>query len=135
MKRHLIGFTICAMAFCAAAGCGDPTYAAFEVTFEDAPGEKFLLSAGDATISSPIYLDIAGRDPTVADKKYRMRAEKRWVAAHLSEGANFTHYGSAECKVRPRKDEFPGCEIIGFEMPATHEKIEYFFYVGHWPFE
>jgi hypothetical protein len=105
------------------------------VTFEDAPGEKFLLSAGNATISSPIYLDIAGRDPTVADKKYRMRAEKRWVAAHLPKGANFTHYGSAECKVRPRKDEFPGCEIIGFEIPATHETIEYFFYVGHWPFE
>ena len=135
MNRHLIGFAFCALAFCTAAGCGEAKFAAFEVTFEDAPGEKCLLSAGDATIASPIYLDIAGRDPTVADKKYRMRAEKRSVAAHVSEGANFTHYGSAECEVRPRKDEFPGCEIIGFEMPTTHEKIEYFFYVGHWPFE
>ena len=135
MNRHLIGLAFCALAFCTATGCGEAKFAAFEVTFEDAPGEKCLLSAGDATIASPIYLDIAGRDPTVADKKYRMRAEKRWVAAHVAEGANFTHYGSAECEVRPRKDEFPGCEIIGFEMPTTHEKIEYFFYVGHWPFE
>jgi hypothetical protein len=116
-------------------GCGNPRYEAYEVVIEDAPGERFLFSAGDASISSPIFVDIAGREPTLADKKYRMLVEKRWVAAHLPDGAQFTHYGSAECKVKPRKGEFPGCEIIGFELPATNEKIEYLFYVGHWPFE
>jgi hypothetical protein len=116
-------------------GCGKPKYEAFEVTLEDAPGERFLFSAGDASITSPIFVDIAGRDPTLADKEYRMQVEKRWVAAHLPEGARFTHYGSAECTVRPRKDEFPGCEIIAFDLPATNEKIAYHFYVGHWPFE
>jgi hypothetical protein len=136
MKRHLlviasiaVGFLLPALADTA------PKYPPFEVTLEDAPGERFLFSSGDASITSPIFVDIAGREPTVADKKYRMRVEKRWVAAHLPEGANFAYYGSAECKVKPRKDEFPGCEIIAFVIPSTDEKIAYFFYVGHWPFE
>jgi hypothetical protein len=116
-------------------GCGEARYAAFEVTLEEAPGEKFLLSAGDATISSPIFVSIEGREPTVADKRYRMQVEKRWVAAHVPEGATFAYYGSAECKVTRREGEFPGCEIIAIEVPAKHETIAYHFYVGNWPFE
>ena len=136
MKGHvLLNAAISLILPLSLVGCSKPKYEAYEVVLEDAPGERFLFSAGDASISSPIFVDIAGREPTLADKKYRMRVEKRWVAAHLPNGAQFTHYGSAECEVKPRKDEFPGCEIIGFDLPATNEKIEYLFYVGHWPFE
>jgi len=41
-------------------GCGKPKYEAFEVTPEDAPGERFLFSAGDASISSPKYRHVRG---------------------------------------------------------------------------
>ncbi|HTU68347.1 MAG TPA: hypothetical protein VMF52_20560 [Steroidobacteraceae bacterium] len=136
MNRQLLVFiAIAAGLLVPAYAATAPKYPAFELKLEDATGERFLFSAGDASITSPIFVDIAGRDPTVADKKYRMRVEKRWVAAHLPEGAEFAYYGSAECKVKPRKMEFPGCEIIAFVIPATGEKIAYFFYVGHWPFE
>jgi len=135
MKRHLLVAAMVVAYSPLMVESGAPKYPAFELTLGDAPGEKFLFSAGDASIDSPIFVDIAGRNPTVADDKYRMRVEKRWVSAHLPKGANFDYYGSAECTVKPRKDEFPGCEIIAFEIPATGEKVAYYFYVGHWPFE
>jgi hypothetical protein len=110
--------------------CGAPRYAACTTSMAEMPGVTYEFSAGDATNASPIFMSVAGRDPTPDDMKIRTRLIRSWVAEHAPIGATFSSWGSAKCAME-RAGEFPGCDMLTVNLPSG-EQMTFYFYAGNW---
>jgi hypothetical protein len=112
--------------------CGQPPFAAYDVSNHDDPSIKFHFSAANATPASPVVISAPGRKLTSRDDRLRLDLEKAWLAANRPRSLRFVAIGSALCNFK-MAGEHPFCEVYEFEDPTTHESVEYYFYVGNWP--